>query len=153
MTRDDFANREIFQQFGYFLAFEATKKAKKNDENPEQAQIMMQSARQYFSGLVMKACKLSGGSDATKEFFEDFPPKKEKPPFWISDIRRDIGYLMTKECIKKGIPVIIKCSGVGKQQMILLGRYYIVLGKIYDPTAVLEIHYWDFIGTSLQVCF
>ena len=130
MTRDEFANRDIFQDFGYFLAFNATKSRKKNDNVEDDVQIMMQSAKQYFSNWVSKVEKLSGGSPETIAFFGDFPPTKEKSPFWVLDIRRDISYLMTKECIRKGMPVTIRCKGVGKQQMILLGRYFLQEGKL-----------------------
>lgn len=134
MPRDDFANREIFREFGYFLAFDATKKIKIKKDDPLQGPLMMQTARQYFSNWVVKVTEKKGGCQATVEFFSDFPPIKEKNPFWVTSIRHDITQLMTKDCIRKGIPVTIRCQGVGKAQMIMLGQYFINLGK--------SISYW-----------
>ena len=125
--KEEFADETVFQQFGYYLAKEATTfvttKKSKGEAIPETEDgevLAVSTALQYFSNFLQAVIQLQFDANVDKSssafmFFEPFKnlPKGESVP-WVKRIRDDIRTVMERDLILQGIPLYLKAKGIGR---------------------------------------
>ena len=121
MSKKDFSHRRIFEEFAYFLSHDAVKGITK-DDSEGQASLMVRTGKQYFSAFINVIAALPDDdmNEDDKDFFKLWPPATKDFPDWTQEIRNGIERAMTINCMKKGIPVVIRCAGIGRDHQVLM---------------------------------
>ena len=137
MRKSDFASMDLYEYFAHYLAWESVKEQSvTGDKDGNKARLAIGTACGYFSGLINLVSLLDFTPEENDQrvidFFLQWPPTKSDFPPWLVGIRHNMETIMTVECIKKGIPTVIRSCGIGREQLVQMMELLIKRGKFME---------------------